>query len=225
MKQRELGSNSVVRKKTAILCCYGHYDKDKRTPDEIKGYEQYLEAAQNFLANCNEEFREISYSGSGALAMIIAGGFTRTDSPISEAESVLKFCSEKAVHYTDRWLMQELTLHDRLFLEEESKITAENIIFSIEHFIVQGFLSSDVVIICDRLRHIKCLVIAWYVQRMFRIEGMKIRVVSFPRPDIHPNSRWHIQFLGAVKMWLMPQTILPSLWKEKGGWKRYLLGL
>jgi hypothetical protein len=144
--------------KLGIVCCYGVFSKNIRSKEEIDGLNFYYQAIQTHVIN-HEHFRKIVY----------AGGYTnKINSTTSECES------RPIGMYPSARDMNETVSLD----------TLENIFYSIQTTRVILYEVTEIVIFCDKVRENKVKTIA----NELLGTKWKISVVSFNRPDIHPNS-------------------------------------
>lgn len=185
-----------------VVCLYGHFIERLRTRKEIEGYEQYLRSVADYAAKLNADNR--------LACVILCGGHTK-EGYISEAKSV--FDHFFAIHWQN-----ERSLLAKIILEENSKNTAQNIRNALIICLRQN-IKGKLIVICDIVRRLKVSVLAGFLINHFnKKENLKTEfelytIKAFRRPDIHPHSRWWIQFLKALAYKFSPETIIKDLSK------------
>lgn len=176
-------------KKTVLICLYGLLDASRRTEIEMRGYQAYLSRARQFCLNLLKE---------GNLdKIVLSGGYT--DPGISEAKSVFPFFAK----YFDK---------KYLLLQEEGVNTTQNIKIGVE-FVVANDYSKDVVVICDDHRMMRVWAICKYYQTQY--SEIILKVKSFPREDIHPNSNFIKQTIASFFYLAWPSRFINIDLKEK----------
>jgi hypothetical protein len=149
--------------KLAIICCYGVFDQEFRSEDEILGIQYYLDQVCTYILKNIDEYSKV----------VFAGGYTNILSHKSEAESS-----------TNSTIPEELIL-----IENCSHDLIENIVFSL--LTARLYLENidEIVIFCDNVRKLKVEII---LDNLIN-KKKKVTVKSFERKDVHPNSNIEYQ--------------------------------
>jgi len=203
------------KKITIAIMCYGLYGYEYRSAEEMEGLIDYFHSCAGYIAKL---YRQKRLSG-----VVLCGGYTNKDYPDkSEAGTSLPYL-QNVLQARYRIYPSDIVF----CLEEESCNTAQNIVFTgmlirgknpftadeLEEAIAPETdkavaralqekkqrwqsLSHSLVFICDKYRHLKVWVMLWLASGLLR--GLCLRVRSFPRKDIHPNSSYKKQCLAAL---------------------------
>ncbi|MFH0912326.1 MAG: ElyC/SanA/YdcF family protein [Patescibacteria group bacterium] len=218
---------SDKRKITIAIMCYGLYGHQYRSSTEMIGLTKYLCDCADYV---------MSLQTKGMLSgVVFCGGFTNPDIPVESeagttAEYFQRLLRERGV-YTSIF---------PILLEEASHNTAQNIVFTgylMGHrnpFTAEEYckaiddvgirkvdtmratkkrwheLSHNVVFVCDRYRHAKVWVMLRYAKSLLP-NDFRLRVISFPRKDTHPNSSWGIQIAAALRYLFCPSMFFKDL--------------
>ena len=185
-----LGDQVIV-----CIACYGNYGYGYgRTPEEMRGYDNYLDEIIGYIKTLIEIVRvELP------LTIVVCGGKTNPNFDISEAETV----------YTELISRLERTGLGRdkfnFITERQSANTTQNVFLGIDVISRYGLLrlrnlSQHYIFIFDSLRAMKAIPIARLFCKKYGI--LHWQVVGFNRPDIHPHSKWYKQFFVACLYWL-----------------------
>lgn len=162
---------------TMIVCCYGNYDREHRSVQEMNGYREYLKGVAALI-----EERSPGY-------VVLCGGHTRPELKQSEAASVLPALEElRRDHYDVTFL-----------LEERSVNTPQNLQLGLDRLIGTGAPLDELVVVSDYVRRWKVKVL------MRRLTSIPWTVVGLNRLDIHPNSTPQRQFLETLKYLFSPR--------------------
>jgi len=206
--------------------CYGVVHPTLRSKAELRGLDEYLRASADYILRVWKEGR---LSG-----VVLCGGFTNPQAPeLSEASSsVLRI----KPYLMSRGIPEEDL---KICLEEQSHNTVQNIVFTgylILHrdpFTAEGLikaldtdpnkanammdtnqkwqnLSHNIVFVCDRYRHPKVWLLLKYAKPQLA-DDFRLRVVSFPREDTHPNSSWVRQLVATLRYQLRPDLFFKDL--------------
>lgn len=175
----------------AIICGYGLFDPDIRSTQEIEGLTEYYGAV----------FSSIRQRG-GIVQVVLCGGHTNPRrSQCSEARSVVDRIHDESTFFF-------LGPQRPILLEERSRNTVQNVFFALECLKRKGIGVTQVTFYCDTPRRWKVDVIA---HAALRDERIPYEVMSYPRSDIHPNSKRWKQNLKALQYIFLPGRISAEL--------------
>ncbi len=211
-----------------LVSLYGNLtsysDPRGRTPLQIKGYHQYLDAF------CADIARTLTQHSQLRVLVVLCGGFTSKEDPeLSESASVFDYVADK--------LSTLLTVErlDRLFviIEHESINSVQNIAMGIEtaeEFFLQQyppgptvsigtediinlpFHLMSVIVCCDRARIGSNLYAA---RHLFAGADIDLMVVGYPRRDDHIHSHWIVQLGKSLVFRWLPSQIDKQLFATK----------
>lgn len=160
----------------ALVCCYGLYDEDIRSPIEMQGIKQYWQGVVQHLD-------VLKYNIS---AVVISGGYRQYC--VSEAQSNL-FLYKKTCENTDIDLSKI-----PVFLQTSSTNLLQSLAFGYLT-ILEIEKTEDLLIFCDKVREGRVQKVA---TKLF--EGMveNIQVIGVNRADIHSHSTQEHQYNVAL---------------------------
>lgn len=206
--------------------CYGLYGYQYRTAAEMEGLIDYFCRCAYYIKTLYERGR---LSG-----IVLCGGFTNPNYPdVSEART-------SSWHLLDVLRSFYELPADSIIccLEEQSFNTAQNIVFTgylMTHrdpFTSEELigainnnperarelmchkenwhqLSHHIVFLCDNYRWLKVQMMVKLAKSL--LQGFRLRVISFPRKDIHPNSSYLKQWEAAVAYLCHPTRFFKDL--------------
>lgn len=217
---------SDKRKITVAIMCYGLCVPEYRTTAEMAGLTAYLYGCIDYISALNAK--------NILSGVVLCGGFTNSAHPdLSEAATTKNYLGVLSWGYG----IPISTLN--VCLEEQSHNTAQNIVFTgylmghrdpftgeemddavksdinkaramMESKKKWHELSHNIVFVCDRYRHAKVWVMLRHAKSLLP-NDFRLRVISFPRKDIHPNSSYSRQIQAALKYWFCPALFFKDL--------------
>lgn len=186
--------NQLLKKVVPIIFCYGLLGYEYRSREEMKGLREYFEHCAKHIAHL--------YNSGRLAGVVLCGGFTNRSFPeVSEAGTSMVYLKTWLISYGVPSENIEFRLEDRSFN------TPQNMWFSVQSIFRDWTELKGVSIdfICDTYRHPKLSALLFWLK--VRYWGLRAQVVSFPRPDIHPDSSIEKQRFGALLYAFSPLLI------------------
>ena len=172
-----------------LVCLYGLYDHILRTPIELDGYTEYLDALVELYRNNIFDKDEVYFVDlmleEKIPSIILCGGITNKQLEVSEARSVF-------LNYGIRKYVQ-------VYLEENSVNTAQNIYNGMSRIIARDVNPNKTIyVICDKFRKFKVKMILRRALSLFVNTGT-VKVIALKRKDIHPHSNYIYQVFAGLR--------------------------
>ena len=185
-----------------LVCLYGLYDHILRTPIELDGYTEYLDALVELYRNNIFDKDEVYFVDlmleEKIPSIILCGGITNKQLEVSEARSVfLNYGIRKKI--LNRLGLPENSEYVQVYLEENSVNTAQNIYNGMSRIIARDVNPNKTIyVICDKFRKFKVKMILRRALSLFVNTGT-VKVIALKRKDIHPHSNYIYQFFAGLR--------------------------
>lgn len=200
-----------------LVCCYGYASADSRDPREAKGYHDYLAGVARYLNDLAE---------ADNVTAIFCGGYTLYDIVSEAADAVAHIrhlldgsiivVLEEQSKNTEQNIANGVSLAAADFPNPGEEWDEEDMDEDDEDWENDGgpywddeeeYWEPRVVVICDKVRRLR----VWVSSRILFTKCLVFQqpeVVGIERFDIHPQSRWWVQILMAIKFVLRPRLVL-----------------
>lgn len=187
-----------------LVCLYG-IRHAVRGQIEARGYDSYLEDIARDV---------VTLANDAPVVVVLCGGKTDKRVPqLSESGTVKPFFM-KHVEIVSRCTRPQYQLC--VITEERSFNTAQNLFNGVvrgrEHIIdSETWANAEFIVVCDTPRIWKLFILTWLILKRYLHLKNKWAVEAYDREDIHPNSRWWKQTLGAFLYLIWPKKLEQDL--------------